>query len=174
MDPEVQVGFFHHIFGQYYEKKNVYPASLGKKNWTPVVLVEPEFMFLSILGALNEALFSPGRMIGSFYSVSLVDYWRSLLCYVNTEILFDTELRMHGKEFNGIKPVALQIEVRRLLAQKEGFDTEDYGVDKVVNRSPEILSKIDAALRNLAGADKYERIMNFIHKYKEDAILASE
>ena len=130
-------------------------------------------MFYDLTDALSEALFNPNKSIGSLFSVSLLDYWESLLEYLDPELSFDTSL--HPKDNGaGWNVPGVQINTRSFLALNEGYDIDDYGSGEIVSRCPELSDRIISSLRDWGGEERYERLIEFIHRHKDEAPFESD
>lgn len=174
MDPSVQAGLFKYILGDRYKNNECCSFYVNREVQRLSLIIEPEEIFCGLTDALGYALFSPRKVIGSFFSVYLVDYWLSLLECIDPNLCFDTVLNIGRETAGGASATRLQIETRSFLALNEGVDVCGFEADEIVSRSPELSDRIAEAFYDWAGSERYKRLIDFIHEHGEEAPFESD
>lgn len=174
MSPSVQASFFKYILGDEYKRNNRYPVLVDGKERRLNLIFEPGSIFCNLTDALGYALFSPRKAIGSFFSVSLIEYWLSLLKHIDPGLCFDTALNVDKEKASGANVARLQVETRSFLALNEGFDVCGFEAGEIASRSPELSGRIASAFCDWAGDARYKCLIDFIHEHGEEAPFESD
>ena len=170
LDPVCSVKLFKMIYGEIYQKENIFPFSLGPDNWQPTITVDPYFMFSRMLSSIQYYLFEPNCAIGHRQCIELIGYWFSVVPLVQDERLYDTVFYDDSDgDFE-----RRQRQVRCFLANLHNYNVWECEMLVLPHNDPEMEDYIKYKLSTLDMPKNYYKLLDFIHKHKEESLWAEE
>lgn len=183
-DPAVNFPLFDMIFGKSFKEYNQFPIALGKEKWRPSIKLEPLETFVKASSQIDNYLFGEIISRGSPAMLPNLDYWASMIPLIKREWVVESgafllsrnvdeylDGKMNEKDASQFE---LQDLTRRFLASLLGYHAGYDFNENFDHHDPEIETKVQQILDSFEWPEEYSRMIDFIHRHKEESLNVSE
>ena len=161
---ELMADMFHWIYGEQYERKR--SIDIGLDMWEPQADIEPLRMANRVYSGMSSYLFSKADYTQYRY---ILDYFISVIDKFEENYL-DTQLAKKSvKNKSGGRLFAGQKKMRKFFLQ-----LNNYNLEKTVRNDLIAEQRIRDAIDSIQMPDEFYPFIEFIHKYKQSAVTASD
>lgn len=163
--PELMQELFLWVYGESYQSPRV--LDIGVVAWQPTIEIEGWRMATGMRSGVGQLLFEEDNDYAHYNEY--IEYFLSVLPLLEVGCFDSTYAEPNVKNKFGRKLSASQANTRDFFMQLYGYDHEE-----TVHNSPENELYIREAIEKLDMPAEFYPFIDFIHKYKQDAIDISE
>ncbi|RBP50745.1 hypothetical protein [Arenicella xantha] len=184
VDTSITLKLFRMIYGSEFVAVNDFPLSLGVNEWVPQIYIDPVDTFVGIMMQIERYLFDQDIDDGDIVVLPDLNYWYSLIPVIKKDYVtnsgafslkHDLDRYLEGKMTgNEKKAFEQQDAVRRFLGSLLGYHVNYEYTDKLEHHDIDVEHQILSHLESVDWPPNYYRLIDFIHRHKEEAMNASE